>query len=174
MTVLCQRAKARGYDWLCLEIDDYGNAARWPEFRDGCNAHGLLAGVWPTDAWNLHMTPADAAFVIAELESPGDYNGILANPTPQIPHAVITNFVPFADYGLDPVPIIQRGYVCITEAYLGDNPNATPDNLHARAKGYGWASSQPAFGLYNAPLSTYAPWMNWPGCDYLAENTLAA
>lgn len=174
MTTLCQRAKARGYEWLALEIDDYGNAARWSEFRDGCRAHGLIGGVWVTDGWNLPMTPADAEFTIAELESPGDYDGIIASPTPTIPHAVVTNFSPFADFGRDPAPIIARGYACQTEAYLGDNPNATPDNLHVRALNYGWSSSQPVFGVYNAPLSAYDQWASWPGCDYLAENTLAA
>ena len=118
------------------------------------------------------MTPADSQFVIAELESPGDYDGIMAAPVPAIPHAVITNFSPFWDHGRDPQPLIQRGYVCQTEAYLGDNPNATPDNLHAAAQSFGWASSQPIFGTYNAPLSTYAAWFDWPGGIYVGENII--
>jgi hypothetical protein len=169
---LATKAKAQGYEWLALEIDDYGNAGRWPAFRDACYAHGVIAGVWCTDGWNLTMTPADAEFVIAELESPGDYDGIIANPTPTIPHAVITNFSPFWDHGRDPAPLIERGYVCQTEAYLGDNPNATPDNLHQAAQHFGWASSQPAFGVYNAPLFLYDQWKDWPGCIYVGENVI--
>lgn len=169
MTQLAQRAKAKGYEWLALEIDDYGNLARWPDFRDKCNAHGLMPGVWVTDGWNLPMTPVDAEFTIAELESAGDYDGIMASPTPSIPHAIVTNFSPFRDSGRDPQPLVERGYVCITEAYIGDNPNATPDRLHFTARQHGWATSQPAFGVYNAPLSAYSEWMDWPGCDYLAE-----
>jgi hypothetical protein len=159
---------------LALEIDDYGNQARWPAFRDGCTAHGLIAGVWVTDGWNLHMTPSDAAFVVCEVESAGDYDGLVASATPSIPHAIVTNFSPFWDSGRDPAPIIQAGWYCQTEAYLGDNQNATPDNLHTAAKNFGWTSSQPAFGVYNAPLAVYQPWMDWPGWDYLAEYTLAS
>ena len=115
------------------------------------------------------MTPGDAQFVIAELESAGDFDGIRAHPKPSMPHAVVTNFSPFWDHGRDPRPLIADGWYCITEAYIGDNPNATPDNLHAAALSLGWSSSQPAFGVHNTPLATYAPWKNWPGCDYLAE-----
>lgn len=141
-------------------------------FRDTCNAHGLIPGVWVTDGWNLPMTPDDAQFVIAELESAGDYDGIRGNPPPSIPHAVCTNFSPFWDSGRDPKPLIEAGWVCQTEAYLGDNPNATPDRLHFTARQFGWPSSQPVFGVYNAPLSAYEEWMDWPGADYLLEYVL--
>lgn len=171
-TQLAQRAKAQGYEWLALEVDDYGNAARWPDFRDKCNAHGIIAGVWVTDGWNLPMTPPDARFVIAELESAGDYDGIRAHPTPTIPHAVVTNFSPFWDHGRDPQPLIQAGWFCQTEAYLGDNPNATPPNLHVAARNFGWTSSQPVAGVYNAPLSTYSQWESWPMAYYVVENVL--
>lgn len=59
-----------------------------------------------------------------------------------------------------------------TECYLGDNPNATPDRLNWTAQHLGWPTSQPVFGVYNAPPSTYAPWASWPGADYLAEYVL--
>lgn len=59
-----------------------------------------------------------------------------------------------------------------TECYLGDNPNTTPDRLNWTAQHLGWPTSQPVFGVYNAPQSTYAPWASWPGADYLAEYVL--
>ena len=38
---------------------------------------GLKAGVWFTDGGNISLTPPDADFAIAELEGPGDYDGIM-------------------------------------------------------------------------------------------------
>ena len=131
-----------------------------------------MAGVWVTDGWNMSMTPPDAEFLIVEMESAGDYDGIMNHPTPTIPHAIVTNFGPFTDSGRDPAPLIAEGWVCQTECYMGDNPNATPDRLNWTAQQWGWAHTQPVFGLYNAPASTYAQWADWPGADYLMENVL--
>lgn len=123
------------------------------------------------------MTPADAAFTIAELESQGDLDGVLASPTPSMPHAVVTNFTPLTDSNGVPLPekakpLLDAEWFCITEAYLGDNPSATPDALDQFAKQLGWGVTQPAFGLWNAPPSAYSQWASWPGCDYLGENVL--
>lgn len=122
------------------------------------------------------MTPADAHFTIVEIESEGDYLGVVAAATPTVPHAICTNFTPLDPgvIGLEEARakakvLIDRGFFCQTEAYLGDNPNASPDALHQRATQLGWSSSQPVFGVHNASLSTYAPWMGWPGADYLGE-----
>lgn len=96
---------------------------------------------------------------------------------PGCPLAIITN-LDFTDtQGVDQpelaAPIIEAGFACITECYLGDNPQATPENMDFRARGLGWERTQPAFGLYNAPAETYLPWIDWPGsCDYLAEHVL--
>lgn len=132
-----------------------------------------MYGVWVTDGWNLPMTPPDSQFVIAELESAGDYDGILAHPTPSIPHAVLTSFSPFWDSGRDPAPLIAAGWYCQTEAYMGDNPNAAPDRMNGSAQQLGWSTSQPCFGVHNAPLSAYDQWKDWPGCDYLGEYVFA-
>jgi hypothetical protein len=68
-------------------------------------------------------------------------------------------------------PIIDAGFACLTESYLGDNPNATPSNLDNNGRQLGWPSTSPVFGVYNEPLSSYAPYMNsFPGWSaYLAE-----
>lgn len=95
-----------------------------------------------------------------------------------VPRAIITNFSPLVSAQGVPLPeraapLIAHGFHCLTEAYLGDNPNATPENLDFRAKQLGWTRSAPAFGVYNKPVAEYDAWKNWPGCsDYLAEYVL--
>lgn len=128
-----------------------------------------MYGTWVTKGFNVHMTPADAQFALAEVETPDDYDGILMHPPPAVPHAIVTSFSPFWDHGRNPAELISRGWYCLTEAYLGDNPNARPDNLNGAANQLGWSTSQPVFGVHNAPLSAYAEWMSWPGADYLGE-----
>lgn len=158
-------------------MDDYGNAARWPEFRDTCFAHGIKAGVWFTDSWNLVNCPPDARFVVGELESEGDYTGCInaINRLPAIPRAVITNFNPLSDasgaYLPDKAaPIINAGFRCLTEAYLGTSSNLTPDRLHFTAtQKLGWPDSQPVFGLFNSSLDMYSEWMQGGWSTYLGE-----
>jgi len=173
------KAKAAGYSWAALELDDYDNAQRWGPFQHACRAEGIDPGVWFTEGGNIPQTPLDAHFAIAELEGEGDYNGIMdavsANALPACPKAVCTNFnVPLTSQGAPhpefAAPLIAADFACLTEAYLGDNPNATPDNLNQMAQNLGWATSQPVFGVYNAPLTTYGPWLGWHGWSaYLAE-----
>lgn len=178
-----QKARAAGYRWAALEHDDYGNAGRWGPFRHACQSEGILPGVWFTEGGHIADTPSDASFAIAECEGPGDYEGVTAAikhlMLPRCPLAIITNFnVPLITPEGVPrpemaAPLIEAGFRCLTEAYLGDNPNATPDNLDRMARGCGWPSSQPVFGVYNAPASAYDPWRSWPGAsDYLAEYLL--
>lgn len=89
-----------------------------------------------------------------------------------MPHAVITNFNTIDAERA--APLIEAGFSCITEAYLGDNPQATPDNLDNDARHRGWAYTIPAFGVWNKPLQEYQQWFGWPQgwCVYLGENVL--
>lgn len=159
-----QKAYAAGYRAAAMELDDFGNAARWTEFRDACFAHGIRAGVWFTNGGNIASSPSDAAFAISELEGPGDYLGIMnaLGSLPDCPRAVITNFnAPLVDANGIPQPeaarpLIDADFWCLTEAYMGDNPNATPDNLAFRASQLGWKTAQPVYGVYNAPLPANA------------------
>lgn len=139
----------------------------------------MLAGAWFTEGGKIRETPHDADFSIAELEGPGDYDGIIAaindGALPTCPVAVCTNFNHPIWPG-DPnapamaAPLINAGFKCLTEAYMGDNPNASPDNLNQSARVLGWQHSQPVFGVYNKPLHEYAPWQDWGGWSaYLAE-----
>ena len=172
--------KAAGYKWAVLELDDYGNDQRWGPFHHALRSEGLLPGVWFTEGGNIEFTPGDAAFAIAELEGQGDYDGIVRcineDKLPACPKAVCTNFnVPInpsnglAEAQAAAAPLVAH-FDCLTEAYMGDNPNATPDNLNHLAVNLGWSHSQPVFGVYNKPLNEYAPWHDWSGWSaYLAE-----
>jgi hypothetical protein len=146
------------------------------------HAAGLRAGVWFTDGGNIRLTPNDADFAIAELEGPGDYDGIIASlqQLPSCPKAVVTNFnhplysdgTPSGDGAVRAAaaPLISAGFTCLTEAYMGDNPNADPPGLDQYGRFLGWPTTQPVFGVYNKPLAEYSPYMNFPGWSaYLAE-----
>lgn len=130
-----------------------------------------------TDGWNLVNTPQDADFTIGELESEGDYQGCVnaIGRLPEIPKAVITNFTPLStstgEYLPDKAaPLIDAGFRCLTEAYLGEGPSFTPERLDFTATvKLGWPDSQPCFGIYNKPLADYQPWMEGAWSVYLGE-----
>ena len=178
------KAKSQGYRWAALELDDYGNDQRWGPFRHACQAEGLKAGPWFTEGGNVRNTPADADFTIAEVESEGDRLGAIES-APLIPasvprRAVITNFTPMTDGQGVPQPekakpLIDLGYECLTESYIGDSPGMNPDDMNFRACAQlGWPRSQPVFGIWNAPLADYQQYIpRFPAYGiYLAEYLL--
>jgi hypothetical protein len=177
-----KRAKAHGYEWLALEYDDLTfDPVKWyPHFRDACRIHELLPLVWFTEGSNIYKTPGDAAGCIAEIEGPGDLEGVTnvikgqgGGPLPTVPLAVCTNFSTMNRENAR--PLIQAGFECLTESYINEAPGMTPDNMDRVAKSLGWATSQPVFGMYpvgGQPVPSYAEWQDWPGVDYLAEYTL--
>ena len=137
-----------------------------------------------TEGAHISTTPADADFAIAECEGPGDYDGIVAaisaGNIPSCPKAIVTNFnLPLRDQQGVPQPqyskpLIDAGFQCLTECYMGDNPNASPPRMDFTGRQCGWASTSPVFGVYNATLNSYASYMNsFPGWSaYLAEYIL--
>jgi hypothetical protein len=143
----------------------------------------MKAGIWVTEGAHINLTPTDADFAIAECEGPGDYEGIMQaiadDKVPTCPRAIVTNFnIPLVDAsGPNPQaakPLIDAGFECLTEAYMGDNPQATPPRLDYTGTRCGWKSTSPVFGVYNEPLTTYTPYMaTFPGwSSYLAEYIL--
>ena len=182
-TQFAQTAASMGYRWAALELDDYDNEQRWGPFRLSCQSAGLKAGPWYTDGANVRNTPTDADFTIAECESEGDRQGILAATVPAgMRKAIITNFTPMTDGQGVPqpekaAPLIEAGWECLTECYMGEPNGASlnPDSMNFRAtQQLGWPRSQPVFGVYNYPLSGYQPYMTrFPAYGvYLAENVL--
>lgn len=107
---------------------------------------------------------------------------INANALPDCSLAVCTNFNHPIHPSNDPAEmaaaqaaakvLIDADFACLTEAYIGDNANATPPNLDRMGKSLGWKSTQPVFGVYNAPLSAYDPWKQGGWSVYLAEYLL--
>lgn len=177
------RAKAKGYQWAALELDDAEtgayNKAIWGEFCSEFRAQGILAGCWFTEGGSIYQTPSDADLMIAELEGPGDYTGIHYCETTQgmeppigVPKAVCTNFSTIGP--TEARFLVDAGYTCLTEAYIGECSNCTPDNLDRTARSLGWPTSQPVFGVYpvNGTTPDYSQWADWPGVDYLGEYVL--
>lgn len=177
-----EKCAARGYEWTVLIIDDPRwreyNSSIWAEYVAESHRVGMLAGAWVTDGGSLYLTPGDADLAIAELEGPfggpGDYEGIMnvlaAGQLPSCPVAICTNFSNATRSTAH--PLIAAGFACLTESYLNENPNVTPDNMDRIARELGWPTSQPVFGVYpvgGVPPPSYAQWQTWPGVDYLVE-----
>jgi len=183
---LANKAKDKGYKWLALELDDVQtgayNQAIWPAVRQECLNVGIVPGVWFTEGANISQTPADAELAIAECEGPGDYNGIVqaitSNNLPLCSLAICTNFnVPLTTPAGAPDKdaaqiLIDAGFSCLTECYLGDNITATPPELDWLGFRCGWPGTQAVAGVYNYPKAAYDQWNDWPLVDYLGENVL--
>jgi hypothetical protein len=100
-----------------------------------------------------------------------DYRGIIqhTDTLPNVARAVITNFVPLVDstgYRPDKAkPIIDMGYKCLTECYMGVSDNFSPPRMDFTARvQLGWPHTQPVFGTYGKPQpSTLSGkrWMGW-------------
>lgn len=180
-TQVAQWCAAHGYKWAALEYDDprFQPEVWWPPFREQCLAHNVIPGTWVTEGGNIYRTPSDALFSIAEIEGPGDYegvvnviNGVGAGPLPTCSKAIVTNFNTPLLSKQYAQPLIGAGFSCLTEAYLNENSNATPENMNQMARALGWPGSQPVFGVYpvgGVPPPSYAQWASWPGADYLGE-----
>lgn len=176
-----RRASAHGYEWAALEYDDptFQPEVWYPQFHDACVSHGIIPGVWFTTGGELYKTPADAQFAIAEIEGPGDYEGIVnvitgqgGGPLPLCSLATITNFSTLTRESSK--VLIDAGFTCMPEAYMGNNPNQNPDAMDRTARYLGWPTSQPVAGVYpvNGATPDYSQWSDWPLADYLLENVL--
>jgi len=184
-----KRTAAKGYEWVVLLLDDDGsgedaaltgefNRSIYPMWLDANRAEGLLAGCWFTQGGDLYATPAGSDLAIAEIEGPGDYDGVVnvitgsgAGPLPACPLGVVTNF---STITRDRAKVlIDAGFTCLPEAYMNENPNHTPDAMNYTARNLGWPTSQPVAGVYPVggnPVPSYAEWdTEWPLADYLLE-----
>lgn len=178
------KAKAKGYEWAALELDDenYSPMTYWTSFVQSCRLHGILPLAWFTEGGSIYKTPGDAAGAIAEVEGPGDLQGVTmviqgqgGGPLPKCPLAICTNF---STLTVDNVkPLLGANFTCLTESYINESAGMTPDNMNRIARGLGWPTSQPVFGVYPTPgqpnpVPLYAQWETWPGVDYLGEYVL--
>lgn len=184
---LATKAKARGYRWLALELDDFNNTAWWPEFQAACRDQGILPGTWVTEGQNFgRWEPTDSAFMIAEDEGPLDRAGILAaidaGFLPDKPKAIIGN-----GWWTSPVPdqlkkAVDAGFHYITECYARTDAGAptgyTPDGLAWNAHtylGFPYDRIQPCFGMFggagDADYAAFKP-ANPGWSDYTVDYVL--
>ena len=151
---------------MAFEWNDHGNEARGQEMRDACANHGLIFTIWLTRPFTAASTrqaclDSGAAGVIVEGEIPGYVDEAVNWPAMvaaladlPIPKAVCTNFAPFVDvngYPDEPKarPLVEAGWACLTECYLGEAPMSTPENQDFYARSHlGWSETQPVIGIY--------------------------
>lgn len=167
-----------------LELDDDGsgedarltaefNRAIYPQWLDANRAEGLLAGCWFTQGGSLNLAPSGSDLAIAEIEGPGDYDGVVnvisSGQLPSCPVGVVTNFSTITR-DLAKV-LIDAGITCLPEAYMNELPTHTPATMDQVARNLGWPTSQPVAGVYpfNGVVPSYAEWADWPLADYLLE-----
>lgn len=185
--------KAKGYEWAVLIVDDSTlmvpedpehsptigeyNLSIWGEYMAAFHAVGLLAGGWSTEGGSIWKVPSSADLAIAEIEGPGDYDGVImvldgtgAGPMPKCPIGIVTNFSTITRERAK--PLIQAGITCLPEAYQNENPNQTPDNMYNIARNLGWSDAQPVAGVYpvgGVQPPPYPQANTWPLADYTVE-----
>lgn len=162
------------------------------QVKDACAANGLVFTIWMSRPFDAGLVRAaclnsKADGVILEGEIPGWVNEAVNWPSvisaiEDIPIAksVVTNFAPFVtETGLPDrsksQPLIDAGYACLTECYLAENQNATPENTDWYARVHlGWASTQPVLGVYGGKTladyptrNNYANWSVWDAGEVL-------
>lgn len=162
-------AHEHGFGHLSVQWDYVAQRPLALELRIACRAYDLTFGVWEAEPMPgtgaVAVLESGADHYIAQAESPRPWQSIVDTfrwAYPKLPAAVITTF-----WGLGALedrydafvslPVVEAGFKCLTEAYVVDNPNATPDNLDwiATTK-LGWEVSQPAIGVYHGfPAQTY-------------------
>ena len=178
-TSAAQTAKAKGYKWLAMEWNQWGNSQRGTAMKQACDATGLIFTIWFTRSGqpgnDMDFTAAEArkavvesgaAGFLGEGEIPPELTGGVQNPQEQnwpdliheledldIAKGVVTNFAPFIHNDGRPFPekakpLIDAGWACVTENFISETPNATPDrtDFYARTN-LGWSETQPMVEL---------------------------
>ena len=177
----------KGYRWVCFEWNQYNNHQRGAEMRAACANHNLVFTIWltrPFDAGSVRQACLDSqcAGVSLEAEIPGyvpeavNWSAVV-NAIADLPihKSVVTNFAPFVtqDGFPDPgksLPLVDAGWACLTECYLGEAPQSTPENQDFYARSHlGWHATQPVIGIYGgktfADYPTRDNYRNWSVWD---------
>lgn len=172
-----------GIKWLALQEDFVNdsngirNADLIVPFVREARARGIAAGVWQTNPRVQLWSGLD--FYMAELERPIDtaaFAQLHRSWNPRIPSSFISNLDTHGnpDYFK---PLVAAGFTAFTEAYLSDNPQATPERMDFTARQVGIPVSYPGPSLYagrngHPTLDSYdlSRWPGWAG--YLAEHLL--
>lgn len=197
-TQFAQKAKAAGYGWAAMEWNDFGNAARAPQVKAACEAQGLIFTIWMTRdfvAADVRKAAIESGCsgIILEGEIPAENAPGVPNPQAvdwasvaaaisdlPIPKAVVTNFAPFVHHAGAPWPekanpLIDAGWACMTECYLSESPDSTPENTNYFATvNLGWKETQPVLGCYGGKTladyptrNNYRNWSVWAAGNVL-------
>lgn len=177
---------------MTLEYNDFDNAPRASAVKAACDANGLVFTIWMTRTFTAAQArqaciETGAAGFIAEAEIPAEDAPGIPKPEAQnwpeliwalqdlpIYKAVATNFAPFVYHNGTPypeksLPLVEANWKCITECYLSEAPNSTPENQAFFANHLGWAITQPVIGLYGgktfADYPTRDNYPNWSVWD---------
>ena len=160
--------------------------------KSACASSGLVFTIWltrPFDPDTVRKACIDARpqGISLEAEIPGfvpeavDWQACV-DAIADIPiyKSVVTNFAPFVnEQGYpDPSkskPLVDAGWACLTEAYLGEAPNASPENLDWYARTHlGWTEIQPVIGIYGGKTfddyptrNNYRNWSVWDAGEVL-------
>lgn len=172
-------AADNGFGHISVQWDYVPQWRLLDAMREACHDHGLTFGVWEaepqpgTGAAAVHAAQAD--HYIAQAETPRDWPTIVRDfrveyPEP-FPAAVVTTFHGIGalpDETYDPEtsrPVIDAGFHCLTEAYVGVSANWTPDRLDfTGTKQFGWPRTQPTIGVFGGYTAE----------RYVTEHNLAA
>lgn len=149
-----------------MEYNDHGNAARASAVRSECERFGLIFTIWFTRGFTnadvrKGVLDSQAAGVLVEGEIPAsrpeavDWPDLIEQLGDlNIAKGVVTNFAPFVRDDGTPwpekaKPLIDDGWACLTECYLSEAPNSTPENTDFYAtRNLGWPETQPVLGVY--------------------------
>lgn len=146
--------------------------------RQACANEGLVFTIWITRPFTAQSVrqaclASQAAGVSVEGEIPGyvaeavDWDELVAALADlPIAKSVVTNFAPFVNADGTPAPakakpLVDAGWACLTECYLGEAPNSTPENQDFYATTHlGWSETQPVIGIYGGKT-----WSDYPTRD---------
>lgn len=134
------------------------------DLRTACDARQILLGVWEPEPNPGSAQPTvdtyDADFYLAQAEAPNDWVAI-AEQALSVPKAIVTTL--FGQDVQSTNALVQHGWKCLTECYISENPNATPDRMDFEARKLGWKGTQPVFGFQGVGPDPYEKWANWIG-----------
>lgn len=182
-------AQSATHGWVCMEYNDYGNAARAPAVKAAVEANGDAFTIWLTRDFSAAQARQAAvesgcSGIALEAEIPSENAPGVDNPQavnwPEmiftlkdlpITKAVVTNNAPFVHHDGTPwpekvAPLVAAGWSCLTEAYdLDGDPTQWIERRDFFAKQCGWQETQPVIGLYGgrtlADFPTRNQYRNW-------------
>jgi hypothetical protein len=149
-----------------LEADDFNNAARLDRTAKACRAEGLRFGHWETwphpGTTSQYITMYEPDFVILEAERKNDWEAIREALPSGLNVSVCTNL---DEHGVPNYFNPIADWVCHTECYIQDNPQATPPRMEFQARQVGFTNMiQPIFAVHGGlTLANYSEWFDYPG-----------